>query len=608
MFMPDYTWHEVVFALLTLLSATAVGLSAVWLALGRGHWFVRVVAVLAILSLPLFVPADSLVPAHGLLVIPAFQLLLAVPILLIGRQLRASKQGLPAWQFGVRDLLLLTVVVAVVAAVGVRMPHTVWESDNLFIGMVEFGSWRSQTISPLVYTVSFAMAVGAATCLAAWIVLGHCRRWIRLTVLLIGLPLAAGIFEWMYRSNLPQQPQPAFPGFVAIPPRAFSLPELGFAEILVGYFLSSLLIMVVWLFLFRASKVGQGSAEVGVVVEGRKCRRRIQLARAGLVVLTLTLLVPLAGAYWSMMTPPAIPAMTLPEPNGYIRLVEVAQPLLKVVVPDPQRSQPIDFIEFERQHRGLLLEAREALELPSMVPVDYEKSYYEAALDRNQSLRQLARAMRAAGEAASMNGDDNQAVQWHVDTIRLGRSTWRGGLIVDWLVGTAIEGIGMQLIHEDASELSPGTRREVLAALDRLGDEAEPFEVIQIRDEVWTQNAYGWLGRLTHCVDKLVGQQTRVRELQESLAMRRLALRRILLVELALENYHDARGHYPETLDELMPDELVELPVDPFTGGPLKYRVTSEGFLVYSVGPNRQDDRGATPDSQSPGDDVRFER
>jgi len=53
---------------------------------------------------------------------------------------------------------------------------------------------------------------------------------------------------------------------------------------------------------------------------------------------------------------------------------------------------------------------------------------------------------------------------------------------------------------------------------------------------------------------------------------------------------HDAA---PRSLEQLMPEYLDALPVDPFTGKPLRYRPWSDegGGAIYSLGPDREDDR-----------------
>lgn len=61
---------------------------------------------------------------------------------------------------------------------------------------------------------------------------------------------------------------------------------------------------------------------------------------------------------------------------------------------------------------------------------------------------------------------------------------------------------------------------------------------------------------------------------------------------LACRLYKSRTGHYPQTLDELVPELLTEVPIDPFTGKPLVYRREGEGFIVYSLGSNEKDDGG----------------
>ena len=54
-------------------------------------------------------------------------------------------------------------------------------------------------------------------------------------------------------------------------------------------------------------------------------------------------------------------------------------------------------------------------------------------------------------------------------------------------------------------------------------------------------------------------------------------------------------GKYPETLDELaegLPEQFPELPADPCTGEPFRYRRTGKGCLVWSAGRDRADDGG----------------
>ncbi|MFZ2147883.1 MAG: hypothetical protein WAV28_11745, partial [Sedimentisphaerales bacterium] len=69
--------------------------------------------------------------------------------------------------------------------------------------------------------------------------------------------------------------------------------------------------------------------------------------------------------------------------------------------------------------------------------------------------------------------------------------------------------------------------------------------------------------------------------------------RQALLTVLAVMRYEKEKGRYPAGLEELVKaGYLKELPRDPYSDGPLIYRRTDEGFLLYSFGVNLKDDGG----------------
>ncbi|MBU0714285.1 MAG: hypothetical protein KJ964_02875 [Verrucomicrobia bacterium] len=63
-------------------------------------------------------------------------------------------------------------------------------------------------------------------------------------------------------------------------------------------------------------------------------------------------------------------------------------------------------------------------------------------------------------------------------------------------------------------------------------------------------------------------------------------------VGLGLKLFKQKNGAYPDLLDKLTPEFLESIPVDPFTGKALIYRKADAGFMLYSLGPNQQDDNG----------------
>jgi hypothetical protein len=61
---------------------------------------------------------------------------------------------------------------------------------------------------------------------------------------------------------------------------------------------------------------------------------------------------------------------------------------------------------------------------------------------------------------------------------------------------------------------------------------------------------------------------------------------------LACKIYKARTGRYPTGLEALVPDILPEVPIDPFTGKPLVYKIENGELLVYSLGSNEKDDGG----------------
>lgn len=54
---------------------------------------------------------------------------------------------------------------------------------------------------------------------------------------------------------------------------------------------------------------------------------------------------------------------------------------------------------------------------------------------------------------------------------------------------------------------------------------------------------------------------------------------------LALRLFRDQHGAWPDRLDQLVPDLLPAVPIDPFTGQPFGYERQNEGWQLWSVGP-----------------------
>jgi hypothetical protein len=63
----------------------------------------------------------------------------------------------------------------------------------------------------------------------------------------------------------------------------------------------------------------------------------------------------------------------------------------------------------------------------------------------------------------------------------------------------------------------------------------------------------------------------------------------------AIEEFRQAKKRLPETLQELTPEFLDAVPLDPFDARPIRYRQLSRGYVLYSVDADAGDDGGKPP-------------
>jgi len=79
---------------------------------------------------------------------------------------------------------------------------------------------------------------------------------------------------------------------------------------------------------------------------------------------------------------------------------------------------------------------------------------------------------------------------------------------------------------------------------------------------------------------------------------------------IAVERYRLANGTLPKQLSNLIPTFLPAVPADPFDGKPLRYKTVEKGYIVYSVGEDREDNGGVEKNAKGvsyvPGTDITF--
>lgn len=303
----------------------------------------------------------------------------------------------------------------------------------------------------------------------------------------------------------------------------------------------------------------------------------------------------------------------------YEALVESASRLVGADTLDEFDAHNIsDAASLVEQNRPVFESARHFLSQQCRVPLRYEKEFFADHSDDCSQLRKLARALRAEALLAASRGEYSTAALAGVDILELANAMRRGGLVVDSLISIAISGIALESLRKLRGNLDEATRVTLRDSLRRLEHEREPFAENYARDQAW-ERAVGWEDapcdaaelelrdpeecglsedeqRAIFSMIREFGElpDSEQRALQEDQDRHILALMRMLRVDLALRSWHAQTHSYPSSLALLVPEHLLEVPDDPFTGNPFIYRPVEGGtFLLYSPGPKRTDLGGA---------------
>jgi hypothetical protein len=596
--MRDLFLMEIVLAALLVSSFTIVGAVALWAATSPRHWFARASVVVAFLS--------------PLLLIPAYE-----PFLTLSLEAAFVVAGVRAWrsrrdannsiakdslatiaagaarpkslQFSLVTLLWLTAIAAIGVAIVTRVIKNLppqnpqaWVTIALngFAGSVAvlFGAWIA-TSKRRVFAIPAAVVLS----------------------LLLGLML--GWQDWFVGSILQQSGWP--------PNLAYWQQLQQWSEGLRYYLVRSAAVNVttmllttlavaltVWLWVAAA---WQPSA-VGEIYVARR-RSSAQLAAgAACVALVLFAAAFPAAVVVELLNPLPIPRVELPNPNGYDDFVAAGKaiqgesPILNTMVePKSTAELAAEIAKFRPAFDRIRLGLSRPCQVRAWPSGNFGKTGSILPFADIQAIRSVARALSREAELAQQQGQFADAAAIGIENMRFGQATGHGGLLINYLVAVAIEGIGQYSVYPTIPHLDPEARRKTIAALEEIEATRESLDDVRMRDRIWDENAYGWHGHLQtflhDLTDSYGGNHENVRQ---NVLPKIQAINRLMIIELALRQYHSARGAWPETLSELAPKFASKIPKDPFDpeGRELRYSRTADGYLLYSLGYDRDDDGG----------------
>jgi hypothetical protein len=167
------------------------------------------------------------------------------------------------------------------------------------------------------------------------------------------------------------------------------------------------------------------------------------------------------------------------------------------------------------------------------------------------------------------------------------------------------------------SKLPADFRLPFIAELTRVDAQHEPFAEILARDRDWEKRVDlppfnprdAWTPEMLEQLEQ-IDQETHAK-IKEYLAsddppdhepddydfirlqnIESLAKLRMLAIDTGLRIWQSIHGRFPETLEELTPEVLPSLPLDPYSEASFRYRLDGDHFVLYSVGYSGVDQGG----------------
>jgi len=270
------------------------------------------------------------------------------------------------------------------------------------------------------------------------------------------------------------------------------------------------------------------------------------------------------------LTPPPLPP--LPNPNGYDDFVKAGKMVvvnLKINTTFYDDMNETQLQEVVSTNVAALALARAGLSNQCAVPVQYSEIWSNHLSDL-ASLKFLAQAFLAEGKLAEMENRPNVAAKSYLDVIHLGNESARGGVLIDQLVGIAIEATGTSHLTNLLTRLDAKSCRECAATLENLDSQRQTLDEVMQQENDWSRRTFpgvrNEIARLKTRKSLQAGQAATARKF-----MQQQVRTRQLIIDLAARAYELDKGKPSASLADLVPDYLKAVPQDSFTGTNMVY-------------------------------------
>ncbi len=262
---------------------------------------------------------------------------------------------------------------------------------------------------------------------------------------------------------------------------------------------------------------------------------------------------------------------------------------------EPWRSEDYpELAEWLKGHQNTLSGLLEASKRQTCwFPISSDLARFASRADRLRVVRQWTYLLARAANNDMGEGRIDAALEKHRCLFQLANHLHQQPVMLDYLVGTAVEAVALDATAVFAVEGSTTEQRldTIESTLSPTTDNFSQDYATMMKVERLLQRRESSL--LTRLKSWLPGTDrpypvNRVRQLY----LRLLIGRRASRILIALRRYKNQTGNWPESLDKIQPLVPAEVLLDPSNNGSFVYKLTDEGFTLYSRGENNIDENG----------------
>jgi hypothetical protein len=283
---------------------------------------------------------------------------------------------------------------------------------------------------------------------------------------------------------------------------------------------------------------------------------------AGPFIFLLCLLI-----FWEAEPLPPVPP--LPNPNGYDVLVKAGN-MVRGDVGNYDKMGQAELRAMAQTNSAAIQLARTGWQHECRVSTQFSESYMASHLNELAALKRLTQAWVIEARLAQTENHSADAAGNYLEIIHLGNESVRGGVIMDQLVGTAIEAIGTANLQRLLPQLKANSCRETATTLETLDSQRQTWDQVMQQERDWSRRTFRGtryeLARLMtrKSLDKAIAKAEQRYKDQQSKTRR-------LTIDLAARAYELDKGRPPANLADLVPDYLKIVPQDPLTATNMVY-------------------------------------